>query len=84
MAECATSRQWLGHLLGEALGLSEKEGTVGFPWAGALDPRAEWCCLKTCCCPWYAEVNPRSVWGWGHTEPILFSQQSCLQPKMGV
>ena len=46
MAEHATSREWLGHLLGEALGLTEKEGTVGFSWAGALDPRAEWCCLK--------------------------------------
>ena len=24
------------------------------------------------------------MWGWGHTEPILFSQQSYLQPRMGV
>ena len=61
----ATSRQWLGHTLGEALRLTEKAPWTSHglgPWipgSGAWE--AEWRYFKTRCCTWYAEVNARSV-----------------------
>lgn len=44
---------------------THREGTIGFLWTGALDPReweAEWHCFRMCCFTWSAEVNLGSVY----------------------